>query len=152
MTYVLNKPLEKDKKLELCAPGGIHHICWDIREERQNCSCNGALKCGGYFEECQLDLQALQEWECKKAAIFELLRIGLVGEPEQLFTKYHEKDITCIRSHVYGCMEKRAIDSHDANLLYLYCSGDVMSYSKHSLLVMRSRLSKSELQTLRKTF
>ena len=30
----------------LHAPEGICHICRDKREERQNYSCNGALKCG----------------------------------------------------------------------------------------------------------
>ena len=56
MTYVLNKSLEKNKKLELYSPGGIGHICRDKREELQHCSCNGALKCGSYCEDCQLDL------------------------------------------------------------------------------------------------
>ena len=79
MEYALKKSLEKDKKLELYSPRGIYHICRDIREELQNCSCNGALKRDGYFEEFQLDLQALQKCECKKAAIYEILRIGVVG-------------------------------------------------------------------------
>ena len=47
MIYVLNKSLEKDKGLELYLPGSICHICRDIREELQRCSCNG------YYEECQ---------------------------------------------------------------------------------------------------
>ena len=29
MTYVLNKFLEKDKKLELYTPGGTSHVCRD---------------------------------------------------------------------------------------------------------------------------
>ena len=52
MTYVLNKSLEKNKKLELYSPGGISHLCQDKREELQHCSCNSDLKCGGYCEEC----------------------------------------------------------------------------------------------------
>ena len=64
MTYVLNKSLEKNKKLELCSPGVICHLCRDKREELQHCSCNGALKSGGYCEECQLDEQALETCEC----------------------------------------------------------------------------------------
>ena len=59
MTYVLNKSLEKNKKLELYSPGGICHLCRDIREELQHCSCNGALKYGVYCEECQPDMQDL---------------------------------------------------------------------------------------------
>ena len=46
MTYVLKKPLEKNKGLKLYLPGGICHLCQDICEELQHCSCNGALKCG----------------------------------------------------------------------------------------------------------
>ena len=53
MTYGLKKSLEKDKKLELYSTGGICHICRNRREELQHCSCKGALKCGGYCEECQ---------------------------------------------------------------------------------------------------
>ena len=48
MIYVLNKSLEKNKKLELYSSGGICHLCRDKREEFQHGSCNGALKCGGY--------------------------------------------------------------------------------------------------------
>ena len=47
MTFVLNKSLEKNKKLELYSPGGICHLYRDIKEELQHCSCNCALKCGG---------------------------------------------------------------------------------------------------------
>ena len=56
MTYVLNKPLKKNKGLELYSPGGISHLCRDIQEELQHCSCNGALKCGGYCEKCWLNM------------------------------------------------------------------------------------------------
>ena len=52
MTYVLNLSLEKNKNLELYSPGGICYLCQDRREELQHCSCNGALKCGGYCEKC----------------------------------------------------------------------------------------------------
>ena len=57
MTYLLNKSLEKNKKLELYSPGDIYHICREKQEELEHCSYNGALKCGGCCEECQLDLQ-----------------------------------------------------------------------------------------------
>ena len=43
ITYVLNKSLEKKKKLELYSPGGVCHLCRYIREELQHCSCNGAM-------------------------------------------------------------------------------------------------------------
>ena len=56
ITYVLNKSLEKDKRLELYSPGDIWQLCWDKREELHYCSCDGVLKCGGYCEECLLDM------------------------------------------------------------------------------------------------
>ena len=137
MTYVLNKSLEKNKKLELYSPGGICHLCWDIQEELQHCSCNGALKCGGYCKECQLDTQALEKCEYEKTAVYELLRTSMLGGPAQVSTRYHEKDITRIRSHVYGEKSKltKGVIGYDANSLYLYCSGDVMPCGKDTLVV-----------------
>ena len=105
LTYVLNKSLEKNKGLELYSPGGICHLCRDIREELQHCSCNGALKFGAFCKECQLDMQAQEKCGCEKAAVYELLRTGMVGEPAQVFTRYHEKDIT---PSGLMCMERRA--------------------------------------------
>ena len=102
MTYVLNKSLEENKKFELYSPVDVCHLYGDIREDLQHCSCNGALKCGASCKECQLDMQPLERCECKKAAVYELLRTGMVGGPVQVFTRYHEKDIKHIRSRVYG--------------------------------------------------
>ena len=65
----VSKSLEKNKKLELYSPGGICHLCRDIREELQHCSCNGALKCGAYHKECQLDIQALEKCKCEKTRL-----------------------------------------------------------------------------------
>ena len=137
MTYVLNKSLEKNKGLELYSSGGICCLCRDKREELQHCSCNGALGCGGYCEECQSDIQTLEKCECEKAVIYELLRTGMVGGPAQVFTRYYEKDITCIRSHVYGQKSKltKCVILYDANSLYLYYSGDVMPCGKDTLIV-----------------
>ena len=121
MTYVLNKSLEKNKKLELYLPGGICHLCRDKQKELQHCSCNGVLKCGGYCEGCQLDMQALERCECEKTSVYELLRTGKVGGPAQVFTRYHEKNITRIKFHVYGekCKSTRVVIQYDANSLYL---------------------------------
>ena len=96
MTYVLNKSLEKNKGLKLYSPGGICHLCRDIREELQHCSCNGALKCSGYCNECQLDMQALKKCECEKTALYELLRTGMLGGSGQVFTSYHTHKTSCI--------------------------------------------------------
>ena len=91
MAYVLNKSLEKNKGFGLYSPGGIYQLCRDKREELQHCSCNGTLGCGGYCRECQSDMQTLEKCECEKAAIYGLLRTGMVGGPAQVLTKYYEK-------------------------------------------------------------
>ena len=124
MTYVLDKSLEKNKRLELYLPEGVCHLCRDRREELQHCSCNGALGCGVYCQECQSDMQALEKCECEKAAVYELLRTSMVGQPAQVFTRYHEKNIIRIRFHVYGEKDKltKSIIGYDGNGLYLSCS------------------------------
>ena len=116
--------------------GGICYLCRDKREELQPCSCNGALKCGGYCEECQLDMQALEICGCEKAAVYKLLRTGMVGEPKHVFTRCHEKDIASIKSHVYGKNRKltKGVIGYDANGSYLYSSGDVMPCVKDTLV------------------
>ena len=82
-------------------------------------------------------MQALGRCECEKAALYELLRTSMVGGPAQVFTRYHEKVITRIRSHVYGEKSKltRDIIGYDANSLHLYISGDVMPCGKDTLVV-----------------
>ena len=63
-------------------------MCREKREELQHCSCNGTLKCGGYCEECQLDMHhTLERCECEKAAVYKLLITGTVGGPLQVFYK-----------------------------------------------------------------
>ena len=76
-------------------------------------------------EECQLDMQASENCGCEKTAANELLGTGVVGGPAQIFTRYHEKDITRIRSHVYGEKSKltKGVIGYDANALYLCYSG-----------------------------
>ena len=82
-------------------------------------------------------MQALETCECEKTAVYELLRTGMVGRSAQVFTRYHEEHITCIRPHVYeekGQLTKGVI-SYDANALYLYCLGDIMSCGKDTLVL-----------------
>ena len=73
-------------------------------------------------------MQALEKCGCEMAAVNELLRTGMVGGPAQVFTRYNEKDITRIRSHLYGERSKltKGVIGYDTNSLYFYCSGDVM--------------------------
>ena len=74
---------------------------------------------------------------CEKAVVYELLRTGMVGGRAQVFVRYHEKVITGIRRHVYGEKSKLTKDviGYDANALYLYCSGDVMTCGKDAMVV-----------------
>ena len=82
-------------------------------------------------------MQALERCECEKTAVYELLRTDMVGGPAHVFTRYHEKYITRIRSHVYGEKSRltKGIIGYDANSSYLYCSGDVMPCGKDTLVV-----------------
>ena len=60
-------------------------------------------------------MQALARYNFEKTAVYDLLRTGMVGGPAQVFTRYHEKDITRIRSHMYGEKSKmtRGIIGYD---------------------------------------
>ena len=80
----------------------------------------------------------------KKVAVYNLLKTGMVDGPAQVFTRYHEKDITRIRSHVNGGNSEMAkgVVGHDANALYLYCSGDVMPCGKDTMLVNKKLFEK----------
>ena len=83
----------------------IHHGAFATYVEiNENSSSTEVImeKCGGCCEEFLLDMQTLKKWGCEKAAVNELLRTGMVVGPAQVFTRYHEKDITRIRSHVHG--------------------------------------------------
>ena len=132
MTYVLNKSLEKNKGLELYSPGCICHLRRDIREEFQRCSCNG------YCEECQLDMKNLEKCKCGRTAAYDLLETGMVGGPTQVFTRYHEKDITRIKPHMYEEKSKLAkgVIEYDAND-NLYCSGNKVPCGKDTLVVKK---------------
>ena len=99
---------------------------------------------GDYCEECQSDIQALEKCGCEETAVYELLRTDMLGGLAQFFTRYHEKDITRIRFHVYrekGKLTKGIID-YDTNTLYLYCSGDAMLCDKDTLVVNKNFLIK----------
>ena len=71
----------------------------------------------------------------------------MVGGPAQVFTRYHEKDITRIRSHMYGEKSKltKGIIGYDANSLYLYRSGDVIPCGKDALAVNKKPFHKKKI-------
>ena len=87
-------------------------------------------------------MPALEKCGCEKTAVYELLRTGMVGGPALVFTGYHEKNITRIRSHMYEEKRKltKGIVVYDANALYLYCSGDVMPWGKDTLVVNKKAI------------
>ena len=101
-----------------------------------------------------LDMQALEKCECKKMAVNDLLRTGMVGGPAQVFTRYCEKDITCIRPCVYEEKSKltKGVIGYDANALYLYCSGDVMPCGKDTLDVNKKPFDQKRLQNFQRMF
>ena len=95
---------KKNKWPELYSPGGICYLYRDKPEELQRCSCNSALKCGAYCEECQVDIQGLERCGCKKIAVYDLLRTGIAGGQckflQGIMKKTSHEDLMC--------MEKRA--------------------------------------------
>ena len=95
-------------------------------------------------------MQALERCKCEKAAVYELLRTGMVCRPAQVFTRYHEKDITRMRSHVHGEKSKSTmgIIGYDANGLYLYCSGDVMPCGKDTLVLNKKPFDQKRIAKL----
>ena len=58
-----------------------------------------------------------------------------------------KKDIAHIRSHVYGEKSKltKGIIGYDANTLYLYCSGNVMSCGKDMPVVNKKLLNQKRI-------
>ena len=62
-------------------------------------------------------MQTLEKCECEKTVVYEFLRTGMVGGPAQVFTRYHEKDITRLRSHVFeeNCKLTKGVIGYDAN-------------------------------------
>ena len=71
----------------------------------------------------------------------------MVDGPVQVFTRYHEKDITHIRFHMYieGSKLTKSIIGYGANSLYLYCLGDVMPCGKNMLVVNRKPFDQKQI-------
>ena len=101
-----------------------------------------------YCKECQSGMQALERCKCEKTAVSELLRTGMVRGPVQVFTSYHEKDITRIRPHVYGEKSNltKGVIGYDANVLYLYCSGGLMPCGKDTLDVNKKPFDQKRIE------
>ena len=74
----------------------------------------------------------------------------MVGGTAQVFTRYHEKDVTYIRSHIERAKKYKKFIGYDANALYLYCSGDVMPCGKDKLTVIEKPYDEVQIQTFEK--
>ena len=74
----------------------------------------------------------------------------MVGGTAQVFTRYHEKDVTYIRSHIERAKKCKKFIGYDANALYLYCSGDVMLCAKDKLTVIKKPYDEVQIQTFEK--
>ena len=136
MTYVLNKALDNDKNLELHAPGGACNMCKEKKSQLDGCGTD-----------CQKALKGMNDCQCDPIETYNLLKTGMFGGPAQVFTRYHEKDVTYIRSHIEREKLCKKIIGYDANALYLYCSGDVMPCGKDKLTVIEKPYDKMQIQT-----
>ena len=99
-------------------------------------------------------METLKRCGCEKRAVYDLLRTGMVGGSVQVFTKYHEKDITPIRSHVYGEESKltKGVIAYDGNSLYLYCSGDVMPCGENTLVANKKLFDQKQIAKFQRMF
>ena len=147
MTYVLSKVLDSNKNLELYAPGGGCNMCKEKKSQLDGCDCDGVLKMGAYCTDCQKALKGMNGCKCDPVETYDLLKTGMVGGPAQVFTRYHGKDVTYIRSHIGREKLCKKIIGYDANALYLYCSGDVMPCGKDKLTVIEKPYDKTQIQT-----
>ena len=88
MRYVLNKALKLNPKVELYSPGEpCRHKCLSSCFEKTCKACR--------------EVQASCT-KCTKNEAYELLQMGMVGGPAIVFCRYHERNVTGIRSHVYS--------------------------------------------------
>ncbi|XP_057302867.1 uncharacterized protein LOC130637032 [Hydractinia symbiolongicarpus] len=105
MRYVVNKSLRLNHDINLYAPGDpCKHKCE---------ACCTKARC----EDCK-QVQKDRTY-CTENEAYELLQTGMVGGPAIVFCRYHERDVTGIRSHIYNEPKKcRTILGYDANMLY----------------------------------
>ncbi|XP_057290810.1 uncharacterized protein LOC130613491 [Hydractinia symbiolongicarpus] len=112
MRYVLNKSLRLNPKLELYAPGEpCKHKC------NEDCFNSNAEHSSKKCKACKKVEKACTE--CTKNEAYELLQTGMVGGPAIMFCRYHERDVTGIRSHIYQEPRKcKTVLGLDANMLF----------------------------------
>ena len=74
----------------------------------------------------------------------------MVGGPAIVFTRYHKRGKTRLRSHIHGRKGKKCktILGYDANALYLYCSGDEMPCGKEEHVTVKTPTSAYNIKVL----
>ncbi|XP_057292550.1 uncharacterized protein LOC130621260 [Hydractinia symbiolongicarpus] len=136
MRYVLNKSLRLNPKLELYAPGEpCKHKC------NKDCYQGSCKACKKVQKACT---------ECTKNEAYELLQTGMVGGPAIVFCRYHERDVTGIRSHIYGRNSKKCktILGYDANILYPSTLMQDFPCGKRKLIKIKTPTVKHNLELL----
>ena len=117
MRYVLNKALKLNPKVELYSPGEpCKHKCED------SCFKKTCKACKEVQNSCT---------ECTKNEAYELLQTGMVGGPAIVFCRYHERNVSGVRSHLYVSTQKpktcKTILGYETNMLYLALPGIIGS-------------------------
>ncbi|XP_057316834.1 uncharacterized protein LOC130657857 [Hydractinia symbiolongicarpus] len=136
MRYVLNKSLRLNPKLELYTPGEpCKHKC------KVDCYQRSCKACKKVQKACT---------ECTKNEAYELLQTGMVGGPAIVFCRYHERDVTGIRSHIYGRNSKKCktILGYDANMLYPSTLIFYFPCGKERLIKIKSPTAEHEIRLL----
>ncbi|XP_057294626.1 uncharacterized protein LOC130623154 [Hydractinia symbiolongicarpus] len=136
MRYVLNKSLRLNPKLELYAPREpCKHKC------NKDCYQRSCKVCKKVQKACT---------ECTKNEAYELLQTGMVGGPTIVFCRYHERDVTGIRSHIYGPNSKKCktILGYDANILYPSTLMQDFPCGKEKLIKIKTPTAKHNLELL----
>ena len=74
----------------------------------------------------------------------------MVGGPAIVFCRYHKRRKTRIRAHIYGRNGKKCktILGYDANVLYLYCSRQLMPCGKEKHVKVKTPTSPYNIKVL----
>ena len=125
-SYVLNKALKQRPECKLYAPGDPYKHKCEESCTKQNCKACKEVKRG---------------WkECSKYQAYELLKTGMVSGPAIIFCRYHKREKTQIRSHIYGRKGKKCkcLFGYDCNAQYLYFSDQLMAYGKEKVVEVQN--------------
>ncbi|XP_057290938.1 uncharacterized protein LOC130613641 [Hydractinia symbiolongicarpus] len=141
--------------------------CGGKRKKGENCeTCKGKkcktcrrekcktckVKCAGGCKEksckaCKKVQKACTE--CTKNEAYELLQTGMVGGPAIVFCRYHERDVTGIRSHIYQKPRKcKTVFGLDLSMLYPSTLMQDYPCGKEKLIKVPTPTAKHNLELL----